>query len=154
MPLKCCVPNCNSNYKSSGEKVSIYKFPKDENEKQKWSKVIPRAKQVVTAYTALCRKHWPEDCTMVSVHGKNRPAEPPSIFLNIPITCFASPPSKICKTERASATTRNVLPDELAEFKRLDMLTFEEIPKKMFHEKSLIVYKNNSNLIIQSVEFF
>lgn len=30
MPFKCCVPMCNSNYKTSGELVSVYKLPNDE----------------------------------------------------------------------------------------------------------------------------
>ena len=78
---------------------------------------------------------------MVSVHGKNRPEEIPSIFLDIPISCLASPPLNICKTERASADTRNVLPDELTEFKRLYMLTFEKIPKKCFMTNHLLLTK-------------
>ena len=29
MPLKCCVPNCCSNYKSSDCKISAYKYPRE-----------------------------------------------------------------------------------------------------------------------------
>ena len=62
MPLKCCVPECESNYKSSGGVyVSVYKLPSDENERKKWISAIPRANIVITKYTAVCRRHWPDD---------------------------------------------------------------------------------------------
>lgn len=52
MPLKCCVPECESNYKSSGGVyVSVYKLPSDENERKKWISAIPRANIVITKYT-------------------------------------------------------------------------------------------------------
>ena len=47
MPLKCCVPCCNSNYDSKIEKLAVYKFPIDKNEKTAWIKAIPRQNLVV-----------------------------------------------------------------------------------------------------------
>ena len=44
MPLKCCVPNCYSNYKSSDFKISaVYKFPREVSEKNKCFLSIPRS---------------------------------------------------------------------------------------------------------------
>ena len=51
MPLKCCVPCCNSNYDSTTEKVAVYKFPIDENKKIAWITAISRQNLVVTKYT-------------------------------------------------------------------------------------------------------
>ena len=62
MPRKCCVPCCNSGYASSTTKVSTYRFPSDEYEKDKWIKAIPRKNLVVNKYTVVCRFHWPVDC--------------------------------------------------------------------------------------------
>ena len=67
MPYKCCVPKCKSNYlteeKEKKEKVSIYRFPPDKEEKNKWIKAIPRANLTVNNNTRVCRYHWPADCT-------------------------------------------------------------------------------------------
>ena len=53
MPLKCCIPKCVSNYKSTGSSVSNYKLPRDEEEKMKWISVIPRSNLVVSKYTKM-----------------------------------------------------------------------------------------------------
>ena len=68
MSLKCC----KSNYKSTYNKVPIYKFPKDLNEQKKWINNIPCIHFTVTKYSAF-----------VTDHGKLRPVEPPSLFPNI-----------------------------------------------------------------------
>ena len=60
MVLKCCVPNCKSNYAS--DKVSVYKLPQNNEAKKKWIAAIPRA-NLVSKYTAICKKHWPENAT-------------------------------------------------------------------------------------------
>lgn len=45
MPCKCCVPGCKSNYKTKyGEnrRVSIFKFPKSDEQRAQWIRSIPR----------------------------------------------------------------------------------------------------------------
>lgn len=153
MPLKCCVPNCTSNYKTSNEKNSVYKFPKDEEEKEIWRKAIPRSNLEVTKYTAVCRKHWSEDCKMIVKHGKPRPADPPSLFENILRSCLSSPPPKSRKTSKTSASVRNVQEDELLQFEKLDHLVFENIPSKMAEDTSVVVYKTNKSYYIQATKF-
>lgn len=153
MPLKCCVPNCNSNYKTSKEKVSVYKFPRDEEEKKKWKSAIPRANLEVTSFTAVCRHHWPDDCEFITVYGKSRPADPPSVFKNIPISCLSSPPLKARKIEKTSAASRSVQPDQLSEFQQLDKLVLGEIPTKLSSDDSLVVFKLPAAFVIQSLKF-
>ncbi|KYN01446.1 hypothetical protein ALC62_07762, partial [Cyphomyrmex costatus] len=41
IPFKCCVPNCNGNYKN-GPKVATFSFPKNEETKRKWLHAICR----------------------------------------------------------------------------------------------------------------
>ena len=41
MPNTCSVPNCKGNYKT-GPKVSVYKFPTDEERRRKWIENIKR----------------------------------------------------------------------------------------------------------------
>jgi hypothetical protein len=41
MVNKCCIPRCSGNY-ATGEKVHVFKFPKDDNMREKWLKAIHR----------------------------------------------------------------------------------------------------------------
>jgi hypothetical protein len=47
MPNKCSVVGCNGNY-ASGPKVSVFKFPKEEELLKKWINAIPRENFTVT----------------------------------------------------------------------------------------------------------
>lgn len=52
MPNKCCVPRCRGNYKN-GSKVRIFRFPKDEELRQKWIRAIPRENFLPTENTRV-----------------------------------------------------------------------------------------------------
>lgn len=59
MPDKCCVPKCNSNYKTSGEGyVSVFKFPKDVEQRKEWIKSIPRKDWEPQKFSVVCIKHF------------------------------------------------------------------------------------------------
>ena len=65
MVLKCCVPECKSNYKSLKknqpfEHVTVFRFPKNVELKNKWLRKIPREIDV-TKNTVVCIKHFDED---------------------------------------------------------------------------------------------
>ena len=60
--------------------MSVYCFPKDETEKEKWIKAIPNANFGVTKETVVCALHWPSGFEEIKVNGKFRPKEPPSIW--------------------------------------------------------------------------
>ena len=40
MPKKCCVYGCNSNYASTKERYSTFKFPRDNGLRAKWIRMI------------------------------------------------------------------------------------------------------------------
>ena len=46
MVYTCCIPNCNPNYHSasSSERISIFRFLRDEQLEAKWLKAISRKK--------------------------------------------------------------------------------------------------------------
>ena len=46
MILNCCVLNCKSNYASSNDKVPVYKLPQNNEDKNKWIAVLPKANLV------------------------------------------------------------------------------------------------------------
>ena len=64
MPKKCIThfdgESCSSNYDSSNEKVSVFGFPKDPQERALWVNALP-SKVVVKAESVLYEKHWPKD---------------------------------------------------------------------------------------------
>ena len=111
MPYKCCVPKCKSNYASEKrkkkEKVPVYRFPKDNVQKQLWVRTIPRANLIVNNNTRVCRYHWPpEYSTFVLERGKERPTEPPSIF-DVPVSDLPTPAPKPRATKLSSSALRN-----------------------------------------------
>lgn len=59
MGYKCCVPNCNSNYKG-GPKITVFRFPKkDDLTKKKWMSGIPRENFIPTKNSRVSlQKHY------------------------------------------------------------------------------------------------
>ena len=85
MPRKCSVPNCCSNYETSIDKTTIYRFPtKDENQLKSWLAALPKPNKIkkVTRNMDICSLHWPPNANFQTNHGKRVPSEPPSVFLN------------------------------------------------------------------------
>ena len=63
MGYTCCVPNCNSGYRSAKnkEKIAVYRFPTDSNMLHRWINAIPRKNWNVTKFTRICAKHFSDD---------------------------------------------------------------------------------------------
>ncbi|XP_046392184.1 THAP domain-containing protein 5-like [Ischnura elegans] len=57
MVNKCCVPHCRGNY-AGGEKVSVFRFPEEDELKKKWIRRIPRENFIPTEYSRVCIKHF------------------------------------------------------------------------------------------------
>lgn len=93
MPRKCSVGFCKSNYDSTMEKIRVYSFPTDEEEKQKWLNVLPNRIEKVTRYIGICANHWPENSPMIQVTRYARPSDPPSIFPSCPQSVLRSKPA-------------------------------------------------------------
>ena len=127
MPLKCCVPKCNGNYDSTAAKVSVYCFPKDEENCKKWISAIPRVGLEVTKYTVVCEKHWPKSAKFKIVRGKECPIDPPSVFQNVPKSCIPAKSAPPRSTTRALSSLRSQQPDEIDEFLKQDAINFLEI---------------------------
>ncbi|PAA77519.1 hypothetical protein BOX15_Mlig019577g1, partial [Macrostomum lignano] len=83
MPMKCCLPKCTSNYKS-GEKVTVYSFPKDKEDYSMWIRALPPNVKSPSKYMGICQKHWPTNAPMLKVKRFMRPMDPPSVFPNLP----------------------------------------------------------------------
>ena len=63
MVFTCCVPECNTGYRSSQavEKVAVFRFPKNNNLRQKWIKAIPRKNWLPGDSHRVCAKHFNSD---------------------------------------------------------------------------------------------
>lgn len=60
MTRKCCVPGCNSNYKSAKENIkSTFSFPNSEL-RQQWIRKIPRKDWTPTKFSYVCIDHFDE----------------------------------------------------------------------------------------------
>ena len=79
MGRKCCVMNCNGNYDADNKK-STFRLPADEGERARWLASIPRDNIPDSKNTVVCECHWPSNYAAVTIRGKKRPADPPSIF--------------------------------------------------------------------------
>ena len=98
MGKKFCVYTCKTNYSSEklkSDKISVYPFPKDEREKEKWIKAVPNANLRVSEDNADCSLHWPSGFEEIKVNGISRPKDPPSIWPGVPsiqVPTSSSPP--------------------------------------------------------------
>ena len=155
MVLKCCVSHCNGNYASSKDKVSIYKFPKEDDKRRGWASAIPRSNFKVTAYTAVCRRHWPDDAEFVKIKSKLRPKHPPSAFPGIPKSCLATAQNEPRKTSKSLSHAQNQSVDELNEFVKNDGIVFSTILDKIKTDfDNLIAFAESENcIVLQSLHF-
>ena len=73
---------CKSMYDSTNEKVTVYGFPNEPEQQDRWEKSLPyKLTCEVSKYIRICAKHWPTDCHKVKLPGGSyRPIDPPSIF--------------------------------------------------------------------------
>ena len=102
MGKKCYVYACKTNYSSEklkSDKISVYRFPEDETEKEKWIKAVPNANLRVTRDTVVCELHQPSGFEEIKVNGKSGPKDLPSIWPGVPSSQVptSSPPTRPTK---------------------------------------------------------
>ena len=128
MGRKCSVYGCSSGYNSEdpAKKVSIYKFPGDEEECRQWVTCLPNKIQSVTKFMGICALHWPSD-TPLARKKRGRypcPTVPPSIFPNVPASCIPShTPCTPRPTKKTLTSARNIETDEMKAFREQDLFS-------------------------------
>ena len=135
--------------------MSVFRFPKEEGEKQAWIKAIPNAKLTVTKDTVVCELHWPSEFEKISKNGKFRPRDPPSVWPHVPSSQIPTPAPSSRTTKRTSSSQRNTEEDQLAAFLASDNVTFCEMKDKLLtSERNLpapvISYMDGDVLNVQS----
>lgn len=153
MPRKCCVPKCTTNYKT-GARGTVFRFPDDMEEKEKWLRSIPRKRKgfTVKKNTVVCENHWPIGYERYTYYGKDRPLlDPPSVFPNIPKSCLTSHSRKIT-TRKALSANRSILADEMEDFIQLDLIPYDNIAEKVQSMEGVIGFEEvgKEMYIIQS----
>ncbi|XP_049957960.1 uncharacterized protein LOC126474532 [Schistocerca serialis cubense] len=112
MPEKCCVPGCNSNYKSSNEEgyISVFRFPTEEENRKRWTRNIPRKVSTPSNGSVVRIKHFEEsDESRAEIYKdsdgnchefpRERPALPeavPKIFPGLPSYLIKVQPPRRC----------------------------------------------------------
>lgn len=101
MVYKCSVFGCENNYKPrKGQplrpKVTLFRFPSDEEERNVWIKSLPNNNFEWTNSKRVCVEHWPPDfpTRVINRNGSAVPAIPPSVFASVPPSCLPTKPPK------------------------------------------------------------
>ena len=168
MVKHCIFPNCNPNYVSRngtriGEKVRIFRLPKNEEECALWLKAIPLKKKINSETSFICERHWPTGYAKVSKKGKERPRDPPTVWPNhpdvVPPSQRSTLPPNPRPTSRTSLVIRGTQPCEMASFRVRDVVNFEDIQVRVSSETNqfccqVTSYESGRNVIIQSTTTF
>ena len=133
MVKTCCVFGCKTGYASQKDTTaSVFRFPKEEGERQAWIAAIPRKNLVVNNDTVICSLHWPPGYATVTKNGEARPKELPTVWPDcIPASQIPTPQPSPRSTKRTSCSQRNVFPDELEEFLKRDRVTFADMKDEL-----------------------
>ena len=135
MGKKCCVTRCNGNF-DDGNKATVFRFPRDPAENERWRKAIPKDNIPESPDTVVCSRQWPANFEFTIVRGKIRPVSPPSIFKELSPSLIPTPPSKPRPTTAACPSSRNVLPDEHNAFQEAAVVkTFGKLQNKLVDNK-------------------
>src|SRR5437867_4079358 len=124
MPFKCCIYGCTTNYRKR-KAGTVYSFPADTKERDRWIQAIPNKNFKWTASKKICRNHWPPNTpTRLARSGSAIPTEPPSVFESVPASCRPTVQPNARKNN--SFVERNAKPDEYEAFLQKDRLDFDK----------------------------
>ena len=152
-----CVTGCRSNYDLT-DKISVFRLPKDKDERECWMKAIPRDNIPDSAYTVVCIKHFPDGFETVSVKGRLRPKNPPSIFPNLPKSLVPTPVPLARTTFRSSSSVRSVESDQLEEYLQKDIVSFDSLCSRVGDHSfdfpfDISAFRNDNSLCLQSMDY-
>jgi len=157
MGRKCCVMNCNGNY-DAANKESTFRLPADEDERARWLASIPRDNIPNSKDTVVCARHWPPNYAEVTIRGKKRPKDPPSVFDCVKQSCRPTAPPPPRPTIKALSASRQIEIDPIKDFEEIDVIKqFDEIKQKIhdkFSKANISIIQNTEALItFQSLEY-
>ena len=104
MGWKCSVGGCGSGYSDDTSGASMFRFPKNEEEKSYWINKLPNKGFVYTDRKRICSKHWPNDAEMAKIKGHLRPNCPPCL----PQTAAAGPRRSLTRAASSSTSVTDI----------------------------------------------
>ena len=146
MVNKCKVFPCKSGHKGY-PKCRIFSLPKEERERNAWIDRIPPRKdfELDPEKFYICELHWPPGYDLKKVPGGTRPADPPSIFPEVPESCLPTPkthrttdPSKFAERQMEYLKKKD-------EVKSLDAFKPEKDLRKI--HKDIIITRTSETLV-------
>lgn len=161
MPKKCIThfdgKPCTGNYDSSNEKVSVFRFPKDPQERALWVNALP-SQVNVRDESVLCEKHWPKDFQRKKCQGPlgYRPHDPPSVFGTTPSSCFVlTAPSRLRDVDNRTVSGESRRKQQKIESEKSDTIMSWDDLKKYSQTVNLVSDMSEDNVIklyhIQSI---
>ena len=123
------MSDCNSGYKSCPEKRTVYRFPANPVERQKWLDAIPTVvDHLKIQHLGVCILHW-EDGFPVSKKGRYpSPAIPPNKWpASIPESCIRTPSAPRTTLNSTSKVRQESLEvNQILEFEKQDLFRLHE----------------------------
>ena len=115
---------CTSNYDSNPEKVHVFRFPRNPEERIIWINSLP-TKIAVNDDSVLCQNHWPADFPRKSCHGPlgYRPINPPSEFGSTPASFLPQTPLVVERNvERRNASAESRAKRIIVDAEKCDLI--------------------------------
>lgn len=116
-------------------KIPVYRFPKNKDEREQWIKSVPNANLNVTNNTVICQQHWPSNFDTIKVNGKIRPKNLPSVWPGVPSSQIPTPSAVQRNIKKTSSTVRNQIADELNAFLELDKINYTNLKESLLNNK-------------------
>ena len=118
----------------------MYRFQKDETEKEKWIKAVPNANLRVSKDTVVCALRWPSGFEEIKVNGKSLPKDQPLIWPGVPSSQVptSSPPPR--STKKTCSSTRSIKEDQISEFLSSDKGTFTSLKENLKNQREYLVH--------------
>ena len=131
------------------QKKKTFRLLKDKDEREKWSKVIPRDNIPDSKHTVVCETHWPQGYESAQCNGK----EPPSVFNCIKPSLLRTSTPALRTTARTSFEVRTQQSDELSAFNKEDKITnYENFKSDILHHTFgclAVVSKSKTEIYLQ-----
>ena len=145
MPKHCASAGCRGNYRGEPYCVPVVKFPRDQEERQRWIDAMPNDPETLKNRKDIyiCSSHF--DCDWVKIRGGKYPSEPLSVFPGVPSSCLKQTSSTPRQTQSATADARSELDQERKEAN--DMITDYDsfILNIKYHVEKFTFIQNNDD---------
>ena len=139
-------------------KIPVYCFPKNKEERQQWIKSVPNANLNVTNNTVICQQYWPSNFDTIEVHGKIRPKNPLLVWPGVPSSQIPTLSAVQRNIKKTSSPVRNQIADGLSAFLELDKINYTNFKESLLNDQKdfvcpVVAFLDENILTVQSSKF-